>query len=152
MKRFRFSLQTVHNVREARRDMAEAELARAAAELRQAEAQLDAARQARLAREEQHAAALTPGALDLREIEFRVAYLSTLAARERDASSRVGQLEREHEEQRCATADAARDAEATANLRELHRARHGEAATRHAQNTLDEMATLAAGRRHVDER
>ncbi len=151
MKRFRFSLQTVHDLREERRDVAEAELARAAAELRQARKQLEAVKRARAIAEENYFVQLAPGALDPRDMEFRVAYLRALDARERDALVRIVQIERRHEEQRRATAEAARDAEATSSLRDRQRARHNEEAARVAQNALDEMATLAAARLLVSE-
>lgn len=147
MKRFQFSLQSVHNLRQLHRDEAERDLARAAAEVSHASASLDEAAHIRHAALETYAATLRSGALNPHEAALRASYLAALVRREADARERVAALERERDGRRQAAAEAARQAEVTAKLRERHRARYESEAARNEQNNLDEMATVAFARR-----
>lgn len=148
MKKFKFSLQTVHNLRQEQRDKAERELARAATEVANAAAHLDEAVNNRAAAEQNYAAKLhSEDSLDPHEIALRADYLTLLTQRQRAASERLFTLEQERETRRRTAVMAARAAEATSKLRDRHRARHHLEAMRTEQNDLDEMATLLAARR-----
>lgn len=147
MKRFRFQLQTVHDLRETRRDEAERSLAEAAQQVFAAAAQLDDANRSLTEAAENYAAMLGDGALDAHEASLRASYLITLTRRREDARTRLAAVEREREVRRQVVVEASRAAEATAKLRERQSARHALETARDEQNNLDEMATSATARR-----
>lgn len=147
MKRFRFQLQTVHDIRETRRDEAERNLAEAAQQVFAAAAQLEEADRSLAAAAETYAAQMRVGALDAHEASLRASYLLTLTRRRQDARTHLDAVERERETRRLASVEASRAAETTAKLRERQRARHALEAARDEQNNLDEMATSATARR-----
>lgn len=147
MKRFRFQLQTVHNMRETHRDEAERNLAEAAAQVSAAAASLDEAERLLTIAAETYAAMLQSGVLDAHEASLRASYLLTLTERRRDARARLALVERERETRRLAVVEASRAAETTAQLRARQRARHDFEAARDEQNTLDEIAISASARR-----
>jgi flagellar export protein FliJ len=147
MRRFRFSLQPVHDLRQLRLDEAEREFGRASQEVAAAAAALAEAGRVRLAATEAYSAALTRGSLDPHEIMLRNDYLTSLALQERESRERLEALARELDRRREAMAAAAREADATGKLRERQLARHRAEADRAEQLNLDDMATLATARR-----
>lgn len=148
MKKFRFTLQPVHDLREMRRDEAERSHAQAIAAVAEANGRLDEAENTRREAAESLRRVLQSGQLDPHDVALRSGYLSALIAREADARTRLAALEDERERRRRTVAEAARAAEATAKLRERQSARHHEAVARHEQNLLDEMAVVTAARRN----
>lgn len=152
MKRFRFPLQAVHNLRQMRRDEAERELAQAAAEVSHGAARLDEVACTRTAATEAYLRALQKSDIDQHEMALRINYLASLTQRESEARARLAELESAREAQRQLVTRAARDAEATAKLRERHRVRHETEAARAEQNNLDEIATVAIARRMANNR
>jgi flagellar export protein FliJ len=148
MKRFKFTLQTVHDLRETALDKAEREMARISSEISDAEAQLHEATRIRLAAAEDYISSFIAGGPPAaHEISLRASYLDLLARREAEAQARLAALTRQREAQRERVAEAARAAQVTATLHERQRARHNLEAKRAEQNMLDELATLAAARR-----
>ncbi len=147
MKRFRFNLQSVHDVREQEREQAERQLAQASSEVARAATNADEATGNKARALEEFAARLRPGDLDASEAALRASYLLTLDQRETLARREVSA--REHERERCrrVAIETTRAAEATAKLRERQQSRHRADALRAEQNDLDELATLAAARR-----
>lgn len=148
MKKFRFTLQPIHDLREMRRDEAERSHAQAIAAVTEANSRLDEAESTRREAAESLRSLLQHGQLDPHEVALRSSYLSSLIAREADARTRLAALEEERERRRHKMAEAARAAEATAKLRERQSARHFEALARYEQNQLDEMAVVTAARRN----
>lgn len=146
MKKFRFSLQTVHDLREARRDEAERALAHAAAAVSEAAEQLEETIMVHTRATEAFASKLQSGEINSFEAELSVNYLAALTRRKREAHSRLTELERTREQQREMTIEAARSAETTARLRERQHERHQLQTARAEQQSLDEMATLAQAR------
>lgn len=147
MKRFKFSLQTVHNLRVAERDKAEREMARASADVANAVSQIAEAEIVRMAAEEDCAQALRTPAIDAHEVALHSNYLYALAGRKCHAQDRLAKLEQEREAQRGLLVQASRAARTTEQLRERHLAHHQFEAARDEQNALDEMAVMAAARR-----
>lgn len=147
MKRFNFSLQVVHNVREIRRDTAERALAAVSAELQAVQEQLETVlRQRRSAMDKYLLLQQSP------EIEASVFathsdYIASLILRERQTRVRIIEVEERITASRKVLTEASRQTETTANLRERQRERHHLEAAQHEQNMLDEMATVAATRR-----
>ena len=150
MKRFKFSLQAVHDLRETAREEAERHLARAGAEVSHAAAELDRVLRLRETETANHLARLQRGALDAHEIALHMGYLDALAQREREARAHLLAAERARDERRQAAVAATQAAEATAKLRERESRRHQLEAARTEQNMLDEMATLSLARRLME--
>lgn len=151
MKRFQFRLESVHNLREARRDEAEQQLAQAAAEVLAAAEALAEIERHRAAVEAKLASATGP--LCAAELALQVNYLALLTQREQEARQRLAALEHEREAQRQTTLVATREAEVTGQLRARQQARHTAELARTEQHFLDEMAiaaTLRAGQEGGD--
>src|SRR5690348_7143259 len=143
MKKFRFSLQTLHDLRESRRDEAERALARTAAASAEAAETLNETRRAHARASDTYAVSLRSGEINPFEATLSVNYIASLLRREREDQARLNERERAHEAQRKITTDAAREAEATSRLRDRQRERHRQEIERTEQGVLDEMATLS---------
>ena len=141
MKRFKFSLETVHNLRELRRDEAERQLAHAAAVVLTAVAAIEEIERQRATTEAKLACAT--GLVCAAELALQVNYLDLLAKREQEARMRLAALECEREERRQAALAASREADVTGQLRARQHARHIAETSRAEQNMLDEMAVAA---------
>ena len=150
MKRFVFSLEAVRQLRDSRRDEAERQLARAAAEVERASEQVENVLRSRDAAFGAYRDALDSGDANPHDMAMRAAYFSHLNAREAQARAQLAETESARDRQRQSTLAAAREAEAVTKLRERHRERHEQEAARAEQNNLDEMATLAAARRSAN--
>jgi flagellar export protein FliJ len=151
MKRFRFSLETVHNLREARRDEEEQRLAQTAAGLQAAAEAVAEIERQRAAVEAKLAKATGP--LCTAELTLHVGYLELLNQREHEARQHLAALEREREAQRQATLAATREAKVTGQLRARQHARHTAELVRAEQQLMDELAitaTLRSGPEGVD--
>lgn len=139
MKRFKFRLQTVHNLREQRRDEAEQALLQAAAEVTAGEAALDELLRQRAAAESKMARAT--GQIYADELALQLDYLGFLGQRERDLRQRLAELEQKREAVRARAVQAARDAEVTSQLKQRQQERYAAEVALAEQNFLDEMAT-----------
>lgn len=144
MKKFRFSLQTVHNLRESRRDEAERGLAHAASAVTAAVAALEAIQKLRGELEEQ--ISKSTGPLCIADLSLRMNYLDALSRREAEAKTHLARLEQERDRHREDALAAARDAEVTEQLRARRHARHVEEHARLEQDQLDEMAIACVRR------
>lgn len=147
MKRFKFSLQALHDLRRRAREEAEAALASAHAAVVQAEADLAEAVNARRAALESNAARLGPGEINPHEVALRASYTAVLDRRIAEAQARLREAERERAAKLQAAIAAATAAEATTKLRDKHRARHDAEVNRAEQELLDELAAIASARR-----
>ena len=149
MKKFRFSLQTVHDLRAKARDAAEQELAHAFSHVRDARFELEATIQLREQVTDDYAAALHADSLDPQDAALRNDFLRSLIERETEHRAHIAQLEEVVAAKREHLARLAREAQVTARLREQHLSRHCSEVARHEQNMIDEAATLIAARRHI---
>ncbi len=144
MKRFKFSLETVHNLRELQRDEAERQLEQSAARVSEARAMVEQIKQQRNAVEAELARATGP--LCAHELALQVSYLEFLNQREQETQQHLAALEHQHEAQRETTLAAARAAEATEQLRVRQQTRHAAAVARVEQLLLDEIAVAITQR------
>ncbi len=149
MKKFRFSLHTVHQLRERAQAAAEAELARANGEVAQAIETLAAATQARENAMNTYTQMLLSGRISQAETTLRAAYLVVLAERIAEAQQNLAERERRREIVRQQVITATTRAEATATLRDQQLAAHRAEAAREEQEQLDEIATLRAARHRL---
>ncbi len=138
MKRFKFRLQTVHNLRAQRRDEAERALLKAAAEVAAGEAALAGLQRQREAAESKMTRAT--GQVYADELALQLGYLEFLAQCERDLCNRLAELEQMREAARANALEAARDAKITSQLKQRQQARYAAETTLAEQNFLDEMA------------
>jgi flagellar export protein FliJ len=142
MKRFKFSLEAVHNLRELQRDEVERQLARAAAIASAAETAIEEIERHRAEIETRLAGLI--GELNAVEAAWQSNYLIVLAEREGQAKEHLAQLERERETHRQNVIVATREAEVTGQLRARQKARHEADVARAEQILLDEMAIITA--------
>ena len=149
MKRFQFSLQAVHNVREMRRDAAERALAAVAAELKGAQAQLETVLRRRQSAMENYLLLHQSKEIEAATFASHTDYIGSLFLLERQARAMTLQIEARIASKRQALTEAARQTETTANLRERQRERHHLEIAQHEQKVLDEMAVVAVARRRL---
>lgn len=147
MKRFTFSLQSVQDQRQIRREAAEREFADAITELAKATALLDKTIGERNAAIEAYTLLLASRDLDPHEVALRANHITLLTQRERERRAHLELFERAKEAKRLAVVATTRDEKAINNLRERHRARHELDVARIEQTALDEMATISYVRR-----
>jgi flagellar export protein FliJ len=149
MKRFSFTLETVHNLRERARQEAEAELARASGAVMRAAEELAEARRKREQAMDDYVQTFLDGRLSFPETTLRAGYLVVLAERIAEAERQLTERERECEAARQKLVTVTAAAEATAKLRDHQFARHRAALEREEQQQLDEIAMLKAARQRM---
>jgi flagellar export protein FliJ len=149
MKRFKFSLQTVHNFRESRRDAAEREFAEAKAQLYSARAQLQEVARAHHLALDNYLLLYQSREIKVRMIGVHTEFIASLVRREREVRAQIITLERQLETKRQQLTEALRDTKATAKLRERQLERHDLNAARKEQTMLDEMAVATMARQYV---
>jgi flagellar FliJ protein len=147
MKRFKFSLQAVHDFREMRRENAERELAQAAADLERANALLDEVLRARQTATQNYTEIISSRELNAPTMVSHTDYLGSLVRREREARAQIAAAERMVETKRQVLVEAKRESETTAKIREQQQQRHELDAARKEQNILDELAVASVSRR-----
>jgi flagellar export protein FliJ len=147
MKRFNFTLQTVHYVREVKRDAAERALAAVAVELQAAQEQLETVLRQRHAAMEKYVLVHQSQEIEAAIFASHTDYIGSLILRERQARVMILQVEERVTVKRKVLTEASRQTETTANLRERQRERHHQEIAQHEQKMLDEMAVVATTRR-----
>jgi flagellar export protein FliJ len=149
MKRFKFSLQTVHDFREFRRDTAEREFAEVTAQLHRAKAQLDEVKRTHDLALDNYLLLYQCREIKVSKIAAHTDFINSLNRREREVRGQILTIERHLESKRLALTEALRDTKTTSKLRERQRQRHDLDSARREQNLLDEMAVSAIARRLV---
>ncbi|HET6975115.1 MAG TPA: flagellar export protein FliJ [Pyrinomonadaceae bacterium] len=152
MKRFEFSLQAVHNVREIKREAAERELVLATRELSRANEQLQEVLQHRESAVNEYLALHQSEEVHAHTIATHMDYIGSLLENERFARSVIRNLEKNVDVRRGELTEASRQSETTANLRERQRDRYRQELAREEQKILDEMAVIAVTRKLVTEK
>ncbi len=147
MKRFKFTLQTLHDLREQERLTAERALGHATAAVAQAAAQTEELLKTIVQAVATHAAKLRTKEPNPHEAEMHTEYIATLERQLAAARTRHAALEREREVKLQEFIKASAAAEATAKLREQYYARYVSELLREEQNLMDELATIATVRR-----
>lgn len=147
MKRFQFSLQAVHNIREVKRDSAQSALAAVAAELQGAQAQLEMVIRRRQSAMDKYLVLHRSEKIEAATFASHTDYIGSLILLERQARAMILQVEERVTVKRKVLTEASRQTETTANLRERQRERHHLEIAQHEQKALDEMAVISTTRR-----
>lgn len=142
MKKFKFTLQPVHDLREAKLEQEQLRLANMQEALAKAFDSLEKAEQERLAATDDYARRIQAGELPSLEFSLMMNYLKTLALRENEARQNLEEAKVAFTLQSNRLAEAMRDVEATGKLRERQQARHNLEVARAEQNALDEMVSI----------
>jgi flagellar export protein FliJ len=148
MKRFKFELESVLQVRQESHEAAKVELSNAAAAVDAARVQLESLQDVRKAQESKlrtNATLADPNALFLHS-----AYLDALSRRERQQTEKLMHLEEERLSRQTAAIEAAQEAQVIEKIRERQYRMHRQSVLQHEQAELDEAAILAFGRNSGD--
>lgn len=147
MKQFRFSLQTLHNMREQELEKAELALGQAASAVAVAAAQVSTAIRLRDEAIANYAKKLRKPKPDANDAMMYDKYIKTLESRINIAQEQLAAREQEHADKLHEAIKAKAAAEATTKLREQQFAHYCAEIARQEQDQLDELATIAAVRR-----
>jgi flagellar export protein FliJ len=148
MKRFKFELESVLQVRQESHEAAKIELSNAAAAADDARDQLERLQDIRKIQESRlrkQSTLADPNALFLHS-----AYLDALSHRERRQSETLQHLEEERSLRQTAAVEAAQEAQIIEKIRERQYQTHRQLVLQHEQAELDEAAILAFGRNSGD--
>jgi flagellar FliJ protein len=149
MKRFKFSLQTVHDLRESRQEAAERDLATSNSDLYRANAQLEEVVRSRQSALEGYLLMYQSGELEVSMVAAHTDFIGSLFQREREAKVHIREVEQRLAQKRQVVTEAMRQTKATAKLRDNQRQNYLLEMNRNEQVMLDEMAVLAVARRRV---
>lgn len=147
MKRFKFSLQTLHELRAQERETAERALGQATVAVAEAEARIEAILRTITQNVAATSTTLRTKEPSLGEVQLHTEYLTTLEQQLADARVRHAALKQEREVKLREFVKASAAAEATAKLREQYYARYIFELAREEQNLMDELATISTVRR-----
>lgn len=142
MKKFKFSLQTVHNLRETKREQEQLKLADLRIKLEDASKQLEAVENKRRETLDKYAAKLQQGEVDVFQMSLLTDYLKALSNCETTARENVKIAQQACSNQSKTLAEAARSVEVTTKLHERQRAKFDLESARVEQNNLDEMVSI----------
>jgi|GEM_PF-2474601 len=148
MKKFKFTLQTIHSVREMRQEKEELVLSQMQAEaIKTAESvrQIEETRQTAI---ENYNTTLKRGeAMNIGEMELETAHIASLDRHRRHTEELLEQQKESCLRQKAMLAAAAREVKVTQKLRETQQTRHRTELDRHEQNALDEMVSANYARK-----
>lgn len=147
MKKFKFSLQTVHEIREQERATAERALEKATAAVAAAATRLEEIMRAITQTVAAYSTTMRTQKPDPRAAEMHTEYIATLENQLGQAREQHAARERERVVKLQHFVKASAAAEATAKLREQYYARYVAELAREEQNLMDELATIATVRR-----
>ena len=148
MKKFKFTLQTVHNVREMRREKEELVLAEMQTEVNRAIAYLSELERTRLEAIENYTRKLKQGeVMNPLEMELNTNHLRSLDLTVRKAQAEVEQKQREFSAQSKVVAAAGRAVKVTERLRENQQSRHQTEHERREQIAIDDLVSANFARR-----
>ena len=149
MKRFKFTLQSVHEIREFRRETAERAFAAAASLLSQTRRQLEECRRIYHSSLDRYLLIYQSREIEANMITAHTDFLASLLQRERELREQITELERQVEAKRQTLTEAMRETKTTGRLRERHRERHDLEIARKEQSLLDEMAVVSNARQRL---
>lgn len=142
MKKFKFTLQTVHNVREMKQERELLVLSELQTETDKAAARVHEIEELRAKAIESYARRLENGtAIDPYELELSSNHISALDRMHREAQKILEKKKQACQRQTKTVEIAARDVKITNRLRENQQARHQADVARHEQNSLDEIVS-----------
>lgn len=142
MKKFRFTLQTVHNVREMRQEKEEIVLSEMRAEINRAISDLENIQRLRLDAIENYTLKLKKGEpMNPFEMELHTNHLRSLDRLIQEVEAKIEEKKQVCARQSEIVADAGRQVKITERLRENQRSRHRLENERLEQNALDELVS-----------
>ncbi len=147
MKQFKFSLQTLHHMREQELEKAELALGQAASAVAVAAAQVSTAIRLRDEALANYATKLRKPKLDANDAIMYDKYVKTMEQRIASAQEQLVAREHDHAIKLQELVIAKTAAEATAKLREQQFIHYCTEVARQEQDQLDELATIASVRR-----
>lgn len=153
MKKFKFSLESVHKVREIRQERESVILGELRAAAQRAAEKIEHVEKMRHEAIEKYTRRLTNGErVDAMEMELSSKHFASLDRLQKDAEAELAQRNRDCEIQIAAVTDAMRNVKITENLRETQFVRHRAEFDREQQIGIDEIVTTTFARRSREER
>lgn len=146
MKKFAFSLQTVHQLRDQRREQEELKFASLNQSLNEVNSELVQIEENRRQATKFYADKMQKNELDAFEIGLAMDYLRALSVRESDARARVAQAQTKCQEQSQVLNLAMQAVKATEKLRSQARQKFELEVSRQEQSELDELTVLKFAR------
>ena len=148
MKKFKFTLQTVHNVREMRQEKEEQTLAEMLSEVNLASEHIRQIEKMRFDAIEKYTERLRAGEfLNPTEMELNTKYFNSLDGLQREAEKVLAEKNQACAAQRAKLAAAAREVKITDRLREQQFLRHKNETEKHQQTALDEIVSAGYARK-----
>ena len=148
MKKFKFTLQTVHNVREMRQEREELMLAEMLTEVNRASERIRQIEKMRFDAIEKYTERLRAGEfLNATEMELNSKYFNSLDDLQREAEKSLAEKNLACTAQRAKLASAAREVKITDRLREQQYLRHKLESEKHQQTALDEIVSAGYARK-----
>ncbi len=142
MKKFKFTLETVHNVREMKQENEQLVLTQLQAEVTKAAEQIEKLEEAYLRAIESYGRKLESGrAMNIGEMELEALHLSALERQKRRAYEILEEKKQACRIQSVKLAAAAREVKITERLRENQALRYRQESDKHEQTALDEMVS-----------
>lgn len=147
MKKFEFKLNTVHKVREIRKELESNALSIAQSELSVAAKRLDDIEKLHSEATEDLSSRIRGGRIGAADMESRSAYIVSLRQRAGQARKEFETKQAEVEHQVDRVTVAVRDVKVTEKLRETKEQRYAIDVARKEQSDIDELVTTAYSRR-----
>ena len=148
MKKFKFTLQTVHNVREMKQEREEMTLAEIIMEVNRATERIAQIEKMRLEAVEKYTQRLRAGEVwNATEMELNAKYFNSLDGLQREAEKLLSEKNLACTAQRVKLAGAAREVKITDRLREQQYLRHQLEADKQQQINLDEIVSAGYARK-----
>lgn len=148
MKKFKFTLQTVHNVREMKQEKEEMTLAEMLMEVNRAADRIAQIEKMRNEAVEKYTQRLRAGEiLNVTEMELNAKYFNSLDGLQREAEKLLSEKNLACTAQRVKLAGAAREVKITERLREQQVLRHQLESDKQQQTALDEIVSAGYARK-----
>lgn len=142
MKKFKFTLETVHSVREMKQENEQLVLTQLNAEVLKATVQIESIEAAYLRAIENYSQKINSGnAMHIGEMELEALHISALERQKKRAVEILEEKKRAVAAQSAKVADAVREVKITERLRETQAQRHRLEADKHEQNQIDELVS-----------
>jgi flagellar protein FliJ len=153
MKKFKFTLETVHKVRELRQEKEELVLSEIQSEVNKATSRLSEIEQKRLDAVESYSQKLKKGeAINPFELELSTRHIESLQTSIREAKANVTEKQNERKLQSFVVAAANQQVKITEKLHENQKKKHKTEIDRHEQSAIDELVSANYARRMVTTR
>lgn len=147
MKKFKFKLQSLHNVREIKQEKEQAILAKIQQEINELREKIAEIEQMRFTAIENYAGKLKHGEkINPIEMELNSKHISSLDRLKQETLENLADKEKVFSEQVKKVAEAKKEVKITENLREKKLARHRLELANHEQNALDDIVSAKYAR------